>query len=137
MRGSSGKKVLQFWSQMIEQQNVEEGFQRLSSTTPTPTSTSHRNVAHQFQNLHLEPASRNVNNNFTPTEPRTPSLPRHPDTSTPNFRGPAQKMNFNVSLFLSFPQKSDKFSRNFDYNWKKGFTWDLNQEPQTKKFELQ
>ena len=56
---------------------------------------------------------------------------------TQNFKAPAQKMNFNVSLFSSFPQQSDKFSRNFDYNWKKGFTWDLNQEPQTKKFELQ
>ena len=95
--------------QMVEQQNIEDGFHRKSSTTPTPTptmpSTSARNnnvlIAQQLlQNLQMDPSARSVNN-FTPNGPRTPSLPRHPDTSTPNYRErPPQKINYDVSFIF-------------------------------------
>jgi hypothetical protein len=103
--------------QMIEQQNVEEGLIRLSTTTPTPrlnNNLSHNNknnnnsfayAQQQMQMLHLENNqivdNVNVNNNNINVQnvqsvPRAPTTPRQPETSTPNYRNRPQKMNYNV-----------------------------------------
>ena len=107
--------------QMIEQQNVEEGLVRLSTTTPTPrlnnnlnnnnnnSSSNNNNFAYaqQIQNLHLENSSNrivnnvnninNSNNGNVQNVVRAPTTPRQPETSTPNYRDRPQKMNYNVS----------------------------------------
>ncbi len=107
--------------QMIEQQNVEEGLIRLSTTTPTPrlnNNLSHNNknnnnnsfayAQQQMQMLHLENSSNQIvdnvsvnnnnNNNNVNVQnvPRAPTTPRQPETSTPNYRNRPQKMNYNV-----------------------------------------
>jgi hypothetical protein len=90
--------------QMLEQQNHESGFQR---TAPPPSSSNparHVNnvsgvngvsyAQQQLQQLHLDGRTT------TPVAPRTPSLPRHLDTSTPNYRDRTpQKLAYNVSSF--------------------------------------
>ena len=109
--------------QMIEQQNVDGGHTRLSSTTPTPRGNSNNNnnnfayTQQQLQQLQLDnrvvnnqangpigPIGPNgQNNNFVHQNQRTATTPRHQETSTPNYR--AQKIQYNVrthsKLFFS------------------------------------